>query len=214
MTMKRIFLSIIGLSIVAAAAAQKYPEPEFSNEIYFFKKDSALLVRLEKGTSKMDTKMKMAGYGGTETGYEMDGQKSTARVNSGTNLSFVYFTGSSSSSSSNAKTDSIMRANGADMDMMRGMSEPSNSITLYKAESLKDKRKVYLMKSPGVINPFGSHKPQSSEKYTFSVKKIKDGYWELLIDKSLPKGEYIFTMANMGMTGMDGSTLMFAFAVD
>lgn len=212
--MKPIFLAMTGLMAVVVSYGQKYPDPEFSNEIYYFKKDSSVLVRLEKGTSKMDTKMKMAGYGGTETGYEIDGQKSSTRVNGGTNLSFVYFTGSSSSSSSNARMDSMMRANGANMDMMRGASEPSNSITLYKAESLKDKRKVYLMKSPGVINPFGSHKVQSSEKFTFSAKKVRDGYWELFVDKSLPKGEYIFTMSSMGMSGMDGSTLMFAFAVD
>jgi hypothetical protein len=107
-----------------------------------------------------------------------------------------------------------MRANGADPDMMRGMSEPSNSITLYKAEPAKDKRKVYLMKSPGVVNPFGSHKNQSSDKYIFSTRKIREGYWELLIDKTLPKGEYIFVMSNMSMSNMDGSMMLFAFAVD
>jgi hypothetical protein len=54
---------------------------------------------------------------------------------------------------------------------------------------------------------------QSSEKYTFSARKIKEGYWELVVDKPLPKGEYAFTMMGMG-TGMDGSTVIFAFGVD
>ena len=210
--MKTLFLSIALILTVTAILAQSYPEPEFSNEIYYLRKDSAKLRRLEKGLSAMDTKMKMGGYGGAESGYEMDGQKSTTRVTGGTNLSFVYYTGYAASSG--GKMDSMMRANGADPEMMHSTSEPSNSITLYKADPTKDKRKVYLMKSAGIINPFGSHKTQSSDKYTFSVRKIRPGYWELVIDKPLPKGEYIFTMMNMGMDSMGGSTLMFAFAVD
>jgi len=210
--MKRVLFLSAFLVCMSAIMAQKYPEPEFSNEIYYLKKDSAMLTRLEKGSSKMDTKMKMAGYGGAESGYEIDGQKSTTRLSGGTNLSFVYYTGSSTSSTN--KTDSMMRANGLDADMMKGMSEPSNLITLYKADVTKDKRKVYLMKSPGMVNPFGSKKSQSSDKYTFSTRKIKDGYWELLVDKSLPKGEYIFVMSSMSMNNMDGSMMLFAFAVD
>jgi hypothetical protein len=107
----------------------------------------------------------------------------------------------------------MMRANGMDPAMLRETTEPSNMITLYLAKSEKDKRKVFLQKNGGA-NPFASHKNQSSDKYTFSVKKIREGYWELVIDKTLPKGEYIFTMMNMGFGNMDGSTLLFAFAID
>jgi hypothetical protein len=63
------------------------------------------------------------------------------------------------------------------------------------------------------MNPFGSHKIQSSDKYTFSARKIRDGYWELVIDKPLPKGEYAFTATGMGMDVMNG-TVLFAFGVD
>jgi hypothetical protein len=214
---KYFFIVYVVLSPVTFLFAQadktKYPEPEYANEIYYLKKDSSQLVRLEKGSSKMDTKIKMAGFGGSETGYEMNGEKSTARFNSGSGLSFILSNGSSESSSSTTKRDSMMRANGMDPSMMEGMNDPSKSISLYKAETGKDKRKILLQKSPGA-NLFGSHKIQSSDKYTFSIKKIRNGYWELVIDKTLPKGEYIFTMMNMGMGGMDGSTLLFAFAVD
>jgi hypothetical protein len=92
------------------------------------------------------------------------------------------------------------------------MSDPSQKLTLYKMESGKGVRKVLLEKAPG-MNPFGSHKLQSSDKYTFSARKIKDGYWELVVDKPLPKGEYAFTMMGMGMDVMGGTTL-FAFGVD
>ena len=212
--MKKIFLSIAAVFAFMATQAQKYPDPEFTNEIYYFKKDSSLLVRLEKGSSKMDTKMKMGGFGGSESGYEMEGERSTVRFTGGSNLSFVFSNGAASrSSSSTAKRDSMLRANGVDPSMMESMSDPSNMITLYKAETAKSKRKILMQKSPGA-SPFGSKKMQSSDKYTFSVKKVREGYWELVVDKPLPKGEYAFTMMNMGMGSMDGSTLLFAFAID
>ena len=60
----------------------------------------------------------------------------------------------------------------------------------------------------------GKNKLQSSDRITFSVKKIRNGYWELVIDKPLLKGEYAFAMMNAGMSGMDGNTLLFAFGAD
>jgi hypothetical protein len=93
------------------------------------------------------------------------------------------------------------------------MNDPSSTITLYKAESEKGKRKVIMQKSAGAM-PFASKKSKSSDKNTFSVKKIREGYWELVIDKSLPKGEYAFSMIGMGMGNMDGSTTLFAFGID
>jgi hypothetical protein len=107
--------------------------------------------------------------------------------------------------------DSMMRANGMDPSMMESMMDPSNMISLYKAETGKEKRKVLLQKSPGA---FGGKKSQSSDKFTFSAKKVREGYWELMVDKTLPKGEYVFTMMGMGMGSMDGSTSLFAFAID
>jgi hypothetical protein len=91
------------------------------------------------------------------------------------------------------------------------MNDPSNTITLYKAESGKGNRKIYLMKTGGA---FSMGKNKSSDKFTFSLKKIREGYWELLIDKSLPKGEYAFAVQGMNMNNMDGSIVIFAFAVD
>jgi hypothetical protein len=35
-----------------------------------------------------------------------------------------------------------------------------------------------------------------------------------MIDKSLPKGEYAFTMMAIGMQAMDGGMTLFAFGVD
>ena len=215
--MKYIFLISVFLFAVLSLSAQKYPEPEFSNEIYYLKKDSVhSLVRLEKSSAKMDTKAKAGGFGGMENGYYFDGEKSDIRLNNGANLSFVFSTGTSASnsSSSSAQRDSMMRANGMDPSMtssMAGMTDLSHTVALYKTDVGKGQRKILLQKAGGA---FGSKKNQSSDKYLFSVKKIKEGYRELVIDKTLPKGEYAFNMVNMTTGNMDGSTTIFAFAVD
>jgi hypothetical protein len=221
MKKKLVFVTIL-LSVTSLLLAQadktKYPEPEFSKEVYFLKKDSVnSLVRLEKGSSKMENKTKGAGFGGYEMGYILDGEKSAVRLSRQAELSFVLSTGASTKSSS-PQQDSMMRANGMDPSMMSGMEgmsggmmDPASMINLYKAETAKGKRKVLMQKVGGA---FGGKKSQSSDKYTFSVRKIREGYWELVIDKPLPRGEYAFSMMNMSAGNMDGSTLLFSFAID
>jgi hypothetical protein len=218
--MKKIFLSLLVIFTVTVVIAQKYPEPEFTKEVYCLKKDSTYTVmRLEKGSSKMETKTKMGGMGGSESAYILDGEKSTVRINSGNKLSFVFSSGASSGSSSSEERDSMLMANGMDPSAMQGMgdisgmNDPASTIVLYKLETGSNKRKVLLQKNPG-MSPFGSKKQKTGDKYTFSVKKIREGYWELVVDKTLPKGEYAFVMAGMGMQSMDGATTMFSFGVN
>jgi hypothetical protein len=218
--MRKNFLSPFTLFITSIVFAQSYPEPEFSKEVYYLKKDSThLVMRLEKGSSKMESKAKMGGMGGSESAYILDGGKSTTRLNSGSNLSFIFSTGASSGSSSSKLRDSMMLANGIDPAMMQGMgdmggmNDPANTITLYKVEVANNKRKILLQKNPGMM-PFGSKKQKSSDKYTFSLKKIREGYWELVIDKTLPRGEYAFTLMGMGMGNMDGSVTVFSLGID
>jgi hypothetical protein len=215
--MKHLISLTAFLFAVVYLHAQKYPDPEFNNEVYYLKKDSVhSLVRLEKTSAKMEGKSKGAGFGGYENGYAVDGSKSDIRL-SGSNLSFVVSNGPSASSSpgSSAQRDSMMRANGMDPSMMGGMpgsmSDPATAITLYKTDAGKGTRKIYTMKTGGA---FSMGKNKSSDKFTFSVKKIREGYWELVVDKPLPKGEYAFVTMNgySGVGGMDA--LLFAFGVD
>jgi hypothetical protein len=215
--MKTIILLVLLLGCVCVLQAQKYPEPEFSNEVYFLKKDTVnLAIRLEKDHSKLENKNKMTSY---EQSYQLDGDKSRIRLKSGRDLSFVFSTGpETEKNSGNSAADSVMRANGMDPSMlngsgmdMYGFKDPSSSIQLYKTESSKGKRKIITMKAGGSI--FGASKQSSSDTYTFSVKKIRNGYWELLIDKPLPRGEYAFSIADR-QTGMDQSATFFAFGVD
>jgi len=215
--MKYLMLTILLLCVSIYLYAQKYPEPEFNNEVVFLKKDSIhTLLRLEKESSKMESKTKGAGFGGYEMGYIFDGEKSTIRIQKAPGYSFVFSTGASVKTAS-PQQDSIMRANGMDPAMMDGMSgmggmnDPANTITLYKAESAKGKRKILMQKAGGA---FSMGKNKSSDKFTFSVKKIREGYWELVIDKPLTRGEYAFSMINIGAGAMDGSTVLFSFGVD
>ena len=94
--------------------------------------------------------------------------------------------------------------------MMGGMNDPSK-FTLYKLNIEKGSRKILLMKQGGA-NPFSNHKMQSSDKYTFSVKKVREGYWVLVTDKSLPQGEYAFSVQDY--TGGSMGITYFAFGVD
>ena len=200
---------LTGLIFCASVAvAQSYPSPEFTNEVYFLKKENPYsLVRLEKSSAKQENKVSM--IKGSEFGYEIEGKSSPVRFANGSNISFIYTT--ATSSSSNSRSDSMMRANGMDPNAMAGFgTDPGNMITLYKLNLDGGSRKIYMQKTGGY---FGSHKNQTSEKYTFSLKKIHDGYWELVVDKPLPKGEYAFSMTGMGMD-MSGSHTVFAFGID
>jgi hypothetical protein len=216
--MKKVLMLAFILStnnLLFAQTKQVYPTPEFNNEINFLNKEKMILMRLEKGTSKMQSKTKMGGMGGGESGYSLGGAKSPVRIPASNNLSFVFSTGSGAGSTPEA--DSIMKANGMDPSMRSGMSEgldmmndPSRTTSLYNMNTEKGDRKV-TMQSYGGMKLFGKSKKEST-KYTLSIKKIKEGYYEMIVDKPLPKGEYAFVQMNF--SSMDGSTLLFAFGVD
>ncbi len=212
--MTKFILFVFLLCTGFALHAQDYPAPEFSNEVYYLKKDSIkTATRLEKNSSKLETKTKLGAF---EYGYTIEGEKSWVRLSPGTNLSFIFST-EPADKNFNALTDSVIKASGVDPSLMPGMSnsnDPATSITFYKVESAKGQRKIYLQKSNG-LKTFTSKKGSASDIYTFSVKKIKEGYWELVIDKPLPKGEYAFTsMQGAGMGSMGAGTILFAFGID
>jgi hypothetical protein len=213
--MKFIFLFLAIICINHSVYAQDYPEPEFSNEVSFLKR-AVSVVRLEKNTVKMESKTRLGGLGGAESGYTLEGEKSGVVITAGNNLSFVYAKGASSGNIT-AEKDSMMRANGMDpsiigTSMNTPMSDPANMITLYKAQPGKGKRKITLQKMAGA-SPFASRKVSSSDKYTFSAKKIREGYWVLVVDKNLPTGSYAFAINAMGMGAMDGEITLFSFEV-
>lgn len=212
---KNLLLSGIFLLSAQLAFSQNtklsYPIPDYANEIYLQKNDTAItFMRLEKGSSKQEMKVKMMGMGGMDQGYELDGEKSPIRLHNGSNMVFIFYTGAAATSS-NSATDSMMKANGMDPAMMQNpmasMMDPAQNISLYSMKGEKGKRKA-LLQSMGIM---GKSK-KTATKYTLSIKKIKEGYYEMVVDKSsLPNGEYTFVMMSMSM---DQSFSLFAFGIE
>ena len=119
--MKRPVILFCQLLFAVMATAQNYPEPEFSNEVYFLKKDSVYTVmRLEKNSANMETKTKLGGLGGQESGYTFDGSRSPVRLSGKNNYYFVFSTAAVDRSSA-TKNDTMMKANGIDPSIMQGM---------------------------------------------------------------------------------------------
>ena len=207
-------LLAISQNLPSAQAGTKpaYPVPEYANEIYLVKKDTSIsYMRLEKGSSKAEMKLKMMGMAGMDQGYELDGEKSTVRLTTGSNLVFILFTGEAATSTSPA-SDSMMKANGMDPSIlsnaMSSMMDPTQRISLYSMKGDKGKRKA-LLQSMGLMG----RSKKTATKYTLSIKKVKEGYYEMVVDKSkMPKGEYAFVMMNM--MSMDQSYSLFAFGID
>jgi hypothetical protein len=209
--MKKNFLILccFVFSSIYITAQDTYPVPEYANEIYFVKKDSAItLQRLEKGSSKQEMKVKMMGMGGMDQGYSLEGEASPVHLSGGSGLVFILYTGGGASS--NPESDSMMKANGMDPAMMQNpmgsMMDPTQMISLYSMAAGKGQRKA-LTQSMGLM---GKSK-KTATKYTLSIKKVKEGYHEMIVDKPLPKGEYTFVMMSMSM---DQSFSLFAFAVN
>lgn len=189
-------------------AQDDYPEPEFSNEICLFSKESDSankFMRLEITSSKINNKLKAAGLGGAESSCTIEGPTSAVRLSSGNILSFVFSTGGIMSS---AILDSL-KLNGL-KGMLSG-GDPANSFILYKLSVEDTKRRIILHKNSGM---FGSKKNGPSEKKTVTINKIREGYWELITSEPLPQGEYAFAIMGTGLSGLAGSVALFAFGID
>jgi hypothetical protein len=178
---------------LSAQDNKQYPTPEFANEIYYFDKSTNSLVRLEKGSSGVKSKLRMGGFGGSENVFVMENEKSPVQIRDSVSLSFVYYTGDSEPAGWEAVLD------------------PSRTTSLYNAHPDQGSRKVVLQSSSGMMI---LGKTKESKKYTFSVRKIKPGYAEIVVDKPLKKGEYMFVVLGGFNINMDGSASLFAFEVE
>jgi len=202
----------VACSVSAQDSKQQYPTPEFENEIYFLNKENSTLVRLEKGNSGIKTKLKMGGFAGSENDFIMDNEKSPVQIKESNSLSFIYFT-SESKTEGKAGSDTVSKTNNTGPSGINGwdmFNNPSQTTSLYNAYPDQGTRKVVLQSGSG-MRILG--KTRESKKYTFSVRKIRPGYLELVIDKPLPKGEYVFVVMGGFEINMDGSASLFAFEI-
>jgi hypothetical protein len=211
--MKKIMLVLWALGCCGGGAlAQDYPNPEFNNEVYAFRKDSGKLFRLEKQTANIENKTSV--ISGSRVEYNVEAGKANVRLGNIDRLSFVFWTGASPSTNGAAPSshaDSLIRSTGFDPSMMTpGGGNASDMFTLYKMNAASGKRTILLMKAGGYFSKKGGE----SEKYSISTKKIREGYFELVVDKKLPPGEYAFIIRSQGMDAMRGGATLFCFGVD
>jgi hypothetical protein len=207
--MKKLIASYLTLACCCICFSQTskqfYPEPEFLKEVYALNTQSSSLTRLEKETSRLDTKTKLGGFGGSEYAYTIPGETSKIHFSSSQLPSFIYQSRKSNSSlainndSLNNPTQDLQLTNAMDVQYI----DPSSTISLYALYAMKGERKLLVQASGGA---FGKGKKASS-KHTISFKKIKDGYYEISVDKQLPKGEYAFMTSTMGT--LDATFFMF-----
>jgi hypothetical protein len=186
------------LSTAAQTSQKAYPIPEFINEVYLLQKDSNRVLRLEKNSATMQTKMKLGGFGGAEAGYFIDEEKSTVRLPNGATPSFVYYLSDAGSSDSATRKNTGYPSGYGSMGL-----NTLDELKLQRFSTSKGKRKLLLTTMQGSGN---------QKQYSFGIKKIREGYYELVLDKALPKGEYAFVTRSM--MSADGAVTLFCFAVD
>ncbi len=168
----------------AAVSTAKVPDPTFLNQIYYYWSDS--LLACPKSEGRMETKMKALGFGGSQSGYTLDGDRSALRIRAADILRFAFKSGSG------------------------GMMDPSMMIQLYKFESKKGSRQAVM----GGQSRFGGNN-NTNNQISFDVQKSGTDVFILIPSARLAAGEYGF-MNKMQMDGggMNMSYPFYTFGID
>jgi hypothetical protein len=159
------------------------PEPEFMNQVYQYDKINKRLIELEKVNAEMKSKIKVMG-GGTVV-YQIEGGRSSVRINS-------------------EKINSELSSFVITITSGTMMSDPSMTLKLYKLESKKSKREA-------PIGQYGGSS-KSNSQVDLKFKKLKDGVFEIVVSGKLEKGEYGFM--NMNAMGQTGNIPLYTFGLD
>ena len=145
---------------------------------------------LENTNATRKQKKKLAGFGGVSFSYEMEGEKSTVRLNADSAI-FVLQQGTG------------MLA----MDM-------SMTLRLFKLEIKNSKRiAVEGDYKPSIL---GTGKTTDT-KITTSSKSLKEGLTQIVPEKKLEKGEYAFVSSMMEGNNYNGKNtkyIVYAFGID
>jgi hypothetical protein len=168
------------------ATAPKAPNPAFLNQVYYYWADS--LLACPKSDGRMESKMKALGFGGSQMGYTMDGERSALRIRSADTLRFA-----------------VRSAGGAMMD-------PSMMFALYRFEAKKGSRQALLSSQ----SRFGGNNDPRNQM-PFDVQKSGADVFILIPSARLAPGEYGF-MNKMQMSGNGNGTNMsytfYSFGID
>jgi len=160
---------------------------EILNHIYYFRPDS--LIALEMTDGQMESKTKALGYGGSEAGIVVDGDKSPLRIKNGDSIRFSIKMG---------------------MTMM----DPTMTIKLYRFDFRKGKREAILSSQGGVYSHAKS--TSNANEISLNIQKSRSDNYIMTPASRLPPGEYGFM--NMMSVKMQGARTaiytIYAFGVD
>lgn len=94
---------------------------------------------------------------------------------------------------------------------IEGSGDPSDKVTVSIATVKKDRRR-FVQESTGMT---GAAKDISATKVSVSLKKIKDGLYQIVFDTPFVPGEYAF-MPQMDMSSLmaGGKLTLFCFGID
>jgi hypothetical protein len=184
MNCKSILLGCL-ISWQLSVSAQNTPVPDVLNEINHYETKANTLQKLERKPVKIAVKTKALGFGGGDMVFEMEGDRSPVRIAQSDTIRFVV---------------SLADASG----------DPSRAFNLYKASVKKKKRTGKYSHSSGY---FGK-KSGTGDVIIYTVRKIKDGAFEIILTSKLEAGEYLFVnVSSLPAYGGNGADA-FAFGVD
>jgi len=190
--MKPFAINLILLCFVVGSYGQtsnepgaKTPDPKFLNHIYYYGKDT--LTDLEQASAHMISRTKALGYGGSEGGYSMDGEKSAVRFSSGDNIRFAV-----------------------KMDVPMG--DPSMMMRLYKFTAKKGSREAIVSSQAGRYQKGKNHDDADTP---YNIEKSGNDTYLITATSKLAPGEYGFlNMMMMRGGGMKVTYTVFAFGID
>jgi hypothetical protein len=167
-----------------AVPTPKAPNPTFLNQVYYYWSDS--LLACPKTDGRIESKIKALGFGGAQSAYTLDGDRSALRIRACDTLRFAFRSGSG------------------------GMMDPSMMYQLYKFESKKGSRQASL----GGQSRFGGNN-NTKNQISFDVQKSGTDVFILIPSARLAAGEYGF-MNKMQMDGggMNMSSPFYTFGID
>jgi hypothetical protein len=94
---------------------------------------------------------------------------------------------------------------------IEGGGDPSDKVTVSIATVKKDRRR-FVQESTGMT---GAAKDISATKVNVSLKKVRDGLYQIVFDTPLAPGEYAFMpQMDMGSLMSGGKLTLFCFGVD
>jgi len=182
-----LFLVIAATIGVQEAATAQGAAPGYINEVYFSQGDS--LLDLEQSDGHVRNKVKAFGFGGSESIYELENERSHIRLKTADTLRFA------------------MRTAGT-------FSDPSTVIKLYQLDVRKGVRVAVISAAGGT---FGASKVRSGKgELSLRLQRSTDGSFYILMPASrLTPGEYGFMNAmSLKGTGTNIAYTFYTFGID